>query len=399
MSDTDPTSKKNRIYLSPPHMSEQGQELQLLVDAFQSNWIAPLGPDVDAFEQEFADKLGVPHAVALSSGTAALHLALLAVGVRPGEEVLTSTFTFIASTNAIRYVGAEPVFIDSEQRSWNIDPQRLADELAHCHRRGKVPAAVLVVDVCGQTAYWEAIRTVCQQYDIPLIEDAAESLGADHGGTPAGALGDIGCFSFNGNKIITTSGGGMLVTQNAEWAKTARHLASQAREPVAHYEHRQIGYNYRLSNLLAAVGRGQLRLLDQRVEQRRANFRYYQQTLGDLPGLSFMPELEGTRATRWLTCVLIDPERFGNSAEGIRLALETENIEARPVWKPMHLQSVYSHCRTRGGEVAESFFEQGLCLPSGSSLSADDLGRIVAKVRQCCSASAQKPLAAMRQAG
>lgn len=399
MSDADHASKQERIYLSPPHMSEEGQELQLLVDAFQSNWIAPLGPDVDAFEQEFAEKVGVTHAVALSSGTAALHLALLAAGVQPGDEVLTSTFTFIASTNAITYVGAKPVFIDSEQRSWNLDPQLLADELADCRRRGKIPKAVLVVDVCGQLADWEAIRNVCRQYEVTLIEDAAESLGAESGGLAAGAFGDIGCFSFNGNKIITTSGGGMLVTENAEWAKTVRHLATQAREPVAHYEHHEVGYNYRLSNLLAAVGRGQLRQLDQRVEQRRDNFRFYQETLGDLPGVTFMPELDGTRATRWLTCLLVDAEKFGSSTGEIRLALEAENIEARPLWKPMHLQTVYSDCRIRGGEVSEEFFRQGLCLPSGSGLSVEDLHRITDIVMRCCTVASPAQQFKTRLAG
>ncbi len=391
--------KQKRIYLSPPHMSDEGEELQLLVDAFQSNWIAPLGPDVDAFEREFAEKVGVTHAVALSSGTAALHLALLAAGVQSGDEVLTSTFTFIASTNAITYVGAKPIFIDSEPRSWNLDPQLLADELADCLRRGKLPTAVLVVDVCGQLADWEAIRNVCRQYEVTLIEDAAESLGAECGGRAAGALGDIGCFSFNGNKIITTSGGGMLVTENAKWAKKVRHLATQAREPVAHYEHHEVGYNYRLSNLLAAVGRGQLRQLDQRVEQRRANFRFYQESLGDLPGVTFMPELDGTRATRWLTCLLVDAEKFGSSTEEIRRALEAENIEARPLWKPMHLQSVYRDCRLRGGEISEKIFQQGLCLPSGSGLNIEDLHRITSIVRGCCPVASPVQHFNTRQAG
>ena len=399
MTDIETAEQHQRIYLSPPHMSDDGLELQLLVDAFESNWIAPLGPEVDAFEREFAEKIGVAHAVALSSGTAALHLALLAAGVEPGDEVLTSTFTFVASTNAITYVGAQPVLIDSEAQSWNLDPQLLADELAACRRRGKLPKAVLVVDVCGQTADWPAIREVCRQYEVVLIEDAAESLGATCRGVAAGALGDLGCFSFNGNKIITTSGGGMLVTNNAQWARQVRHLATQAREPVPHYQHHQIGYNYRLSNLLAAVGRGQLQQLDQRVERRRANFQFYQAALGDLPGLSFMPELAGSRATRWLTCVQIDEALFGNSPEGLRLALEAENIEARPVWKPMHLQPIYKACRLRGGQVAEQLYQQGLCLPSGSSLTENELQRIANLIRQNCPAGQVVPQSPLRQAG
>jgi pyridoxal phosphate-dependent aminotransferase EpsN len=368
-----------RIYLSPPHMS--AEERKLLLDAFDSNWIAPLGPHVDALEREFAAKLGVANAVALSSGTAALHLALLALGIERGDEVATATLTFAATANAIRYVGATPVFIDSQKSSWNLDPDLLAEELEAARRHGRPLKAVLAVDIFGQCADYEPIRKLCDFYEIPLIEDAAEALGAAYRGRPAGTLGQIGCFSFNGNKIITTSGGGMLITDRDDLAGRARHLATQARDPAPHYQHSQVGYNYRMSNLLAAVGRGQLRVLDQRVEQRRANFRFYRRALGDLPGVAFMPEHPAGRSTRWLTCITLDPAESAVSAEDVRLALEAENIEARPIWKPMHLQPAFGDCHVRGGHVAEELFHRGLCLPSGSSLCDDDRARIVEIVR------------------
>jgi dTDP-4-amino-4,6-dideoxygalactose transaminase/lipopolysaccharide/colanic/teichoic acid biosynthesis glycosyltransferase/glycosyltransferase involved in cell wall biosynthesis len=369
-----------RIYLSPPHMSSQ--ERDLLLDAFDSNWIAPLGPHVDAFEREFAAKLGIEHAVALSSGTAALHLALLVLGVESGDEVATATLTFAATANAIRYAGAAPVFIDSQPGNWNLDPALLAEEIEDALRRGRPLKAVLAVDVFGQCADYEPIRKLCDFYEIPLIEDAAEALGATYRGKPAGTLGRIGCFSFNGNKIITTSGGGMLVTARKDLADRVRHLATQARDPAPYYQHSQIGYNYRMSNLLAAVGRGQLRVLDQRVAQRRANFRFYRQALGDLPGLAFMPEHPAGCSTRWLTCITLDPDASAAGPEDVRLALEAENIEARPLWKPMHLQPVFRGCRTRGGPIAEQLFCRGLCLPSGSDLSAADRARVVEIVRR-----------------
>jgi dTDP-4-amino-4,6-dideoxygalactose transaminase len=368
-----------RIYLSPPHMS--GAEWELLKEAFESNWIAPLGPHVDAFEREFAQAVGRPQAVALSCGTAALHLALILLGVGPGDEVLTSSLTFAATANAVTYVGATPAFIDSETASWNMDPALLAEELDACARRGKLPAAVLAVDLYGQCADYGAIVPLCRQYGVPLIEDAAEALGAMYHGQPAGSFGDIACFSFNGNKIITTGGGGMLACDRKDWADKARFLATQARDPAPHYQHSEIGYNYRLSNLLAAVGRGQLQALATRVEQRRANFAYYQKALGDLPGVAFIPEIAGGQSTRWLTCITIDPSEFGATRDDVRLALERENIEARPVWKPLHLQPVFCHCRVRGVAVAAGIFERGLCLPSGSSLSEEDRQRVVDIVR------------------
>lgn len=364
-----------RVYLSPPHMSTA--ERELLLDAFDSNWIAPLGPHVDALEAEFAKQLGSGEAVALSSGTAALHLALMLLGVGPDDEVLTSTLTFAATANAITYCGATPVFVDSDRATWNMDAERLEEELTDCARRGKLPKAVVAVDLYGQCADYHRILEICGRYSVPIVEDAAEALGATYHGRPAGRFGALGCFSLNGNKIITASGGGLLVSDNPEYCRRARHLATQARDPAPHYEHSQIGFNYRMSNLLAAVARGQLQVLPQRVEQRRDNYAYYRRALQDYPGLAFMPEPAGFRSTRWLTCITVDPARFGASRDDIRLHLESQNIESRPVWKPLHLQPVYAHCRCRGGAVAEELFRRGLCLPSGSSLLPEDLARVV----------------------
>jgi dTDP-4-amino-4,6-dideoxygalactose transaminase len=369
----------DRIYLSPPHMSPQ--EREFLLEAFDSNWIAPLGPHVDAFEREFASKIGFKQAAAVSSGTAALHLALLLLNVGPGNEIVTSTLTFAATANAITYAGATPVFIDSDRETWNMDPNLLADELDACARRGKLPKAVVTVDLYGQCADYAPIQEICAHYNIPIVEDAAESLGATYNGQAAGTFGTIGCFSFNGNKIITSSGGGMLASDQSELVKQARFLATQARDPAPHYEHTHIGYNYRLSNLLAAVGRGQLQVLDDRVERRRANFQFYREALSDMPGIAFMPEHSQCRSTRWLTCLTIDPNQFGETRDDVRLTLEAENIESRPTWKPLHLQPVFSGCRVRGGAVSEQIFRQGLCLPSGSNLSDEDRNRIVELVR------------------
>jgi dTDP-4-amino-4,6-dideoxygalactose transaminase len=372
-------SSPPRIFLSPPHMG--ADETDLVAEAFATNWIAPLGPHVDAFEQEFCDAIGARHALALSSGTAALHLALLLLGVGPGDEVLASTLTFIASVNPIRYLGASPVFVDSEQASWNMDPALLAAELDRRARRGRLPKAVVIVHLYGQSAQLEPIIAACEQHGVPLLEDAAEALGASYRGRAPGTFGRVGIFSFNGNKIITTSGGGMLVSDDERLLAHARKLATQARDPAPHYEHSEIGFNYRLSNVLAAIGRGQLRLLEERVRARRRNFEYYREALGDLPGLEFMPEAPWGRHTRWLTTLTIDPAAFGTGREAIRLALEVENIEARPVWKPMHLQPVFAGCAVIGGGVAADLFDRGLCLPSGSNLTTNDLDRVIAVVR------------------
>jgi pyridoxal phosphate-dependent aminotransferase EpsN len=359
------------------------EERELLLDAFDSNWIAPLGPHVDAFEREFAAAVGVPYAVALSSGTAALHLALLVSGVGPGDEVLTSTLTFSATVNSITYVGARPVFVDSERRSWNMDPGLVVEELDGCVRRGHPPKAVLAVDLYGQCADLEPIRAACRRHGVVLIEDAAEALGASYQGQAAGTLGDLAAFSFNGNKIITTSGGGMLVSSRRNWIDLARQLSTQARDPAPHYQHSRIGYNYRLSNLLAAVGRGQLRVLPDRVAARRATNQAYREQLGHVPGIAFAPEASFGRATFWLTCLTVDPDRFGATREDIRVHLEKQDIEARPVWKPMHLQPVFAGCRVRGGAVAEELFAKGLCLPSGSSLTHADRQKVIEGVLAC----------------
>ncbi len=353
-----------------------GRERELLIEAFDSNWIAPLGPHVNAFEKEFASKVHAGHAAALSSGTAALHLALLGAGIRPGDEVLTSTFTFSATSNAITYVGATPVFIDSDKVSWNMDPNLLRDELVDRRLANCLPAAVLSVDILGQCCDYTSIKSICDEFGLPLIEDAAEALGATYGGRPAGSFGQTGCFSFNGNKIITTSGGGMLVSDDADLVQKVRFLSTQARDPAPHYEHSHIGYNYRMSNLLAAVGRGQLELLDEHVRRRRANFDKYVERLQPLPGIGFMPEIPDGTSTRWLTVITIDAERFGCDREAVRLELESHDIESRPAWKPMHRQPVFANCRSRISGVSEAIFAQGLCLPSGSRLEDEQIDRI-----------------------
>ena len=368
-----------RIYLSTPHMGPD--ERALLVDAFDSNWVAPLGPHVDAFEREFAEYTRIPHACALSSGTAGLHLALVMLGVGAGDEVLTSSLTFAATANAITYVNAKPGFIDCERTSWNMDPALLAQALEDRAKKGKLPKAVVVVDLYGQCADFDPILAACAKYDVPVIEDAAEALGATYRGKNAGSMGLMSVFSFNGNKIITTGGGGMLMSQKKELTDRARFLATQARDPAPHYQHSHVGYNYRLSNLLAAVGRGQLRVLEQRVLQRRANNAFYREAFKELPGISFMPEAPWGRSTCWLTCLQVDPGAFGKTREDIRLALGKKDIEARPVWKPMHLQPVFADCASFGGAVSEELFDNGLCLPSGSALTPVELQEIAEVVK------------------
>jgi len=359
-----------------------GREQAYIDEVFASNWIAPLGPQVDAFEQEFCQVVGAPYALALASGTAALHLALLEAGVGPGDEVIVSTFTFSASVNPIVYLGARPVFIDSEPDSWNMDPALLAELVETRARTGRLPGAVVVVHLYGQSANLDPILEICQKYEIPLIEDAAEALGATYQGRAPGTFGRAGVFSFNGNKIITTSGGGMLVSADEQLIAHARKLSTQARDPAPHYQHSEIGYNYRLSNVLAAIGRAQLEVLPQRVARRRAIFAAYERGLGDLPGIGFMPEAPWGRSSRWLTVITVDPTGFGEDRETVRQALEAENIESRPTWKPMHLQPVFGCYEKVGGAVAEALFDHGLCLPSGSALGDDDLARIVQVIRQ-----------------
>jgi pyridoxal phosphate-dependent aminotransferase EpsN len=397
---------KPRIYLSSPHMG--GDELKLVQETFASNWIAPLGPQVDAFEREFAARVGSAHAAALSSGTAVLHLAMRWLHLEQGDEVLCSSLTFSASVNPVLYERATPVFVDSDVRSWNMDPALLGEALADRAKLGRLPRAVIVVHLYGQSADIDAIEQLCGQYGVPMIEDAAEALGAVYWGSEGkqgkaerlkaemgdrrsgigkagvapGTVGLCGVFSFNGNKIITTSGGGMLVSNDKALIDKARFWATQSRDPAPHYQHSEVGFNYRMSNVLAAIGRGQLRVLEQRVQARRANFEYYRKALNDLPGLDFMPEADYGRCTRWLTCLTIDPKRAGTDRDKVRLALEAKNIEARPVWKPMHLQPIFKDCRCYGGAVAERLFDWGLCLPSGSNLVSSDLDRVIEAVRK-----------------
>ncbi|RDV36186.1 pyridoxal phosphate-dependent aminotransferase [Bradymonadaceae bacterium TMQ3] len=372
---------KTRIYLSPPDIGEL--ERRYVQEAFDSNWIAPLGPNVDGFEQELAAYVGSGHAAALVSGTAALHLALRLCGVGPGDEVVVSSLTFVASAAPVVQLGARCIFVDAETDSWNLDPALVAQLFEDRAREGRLPGALIVVHLYGQSADIDPLIELCDRYGVALIEDAAEALGATYKGKSPGSFGRAGIFSFNGNKIITSSGGGMLVSDDADLIAHARKLATQARDPAPHYEHTELGYNYRMSNVVAGIGRGQLATLDQKVAARRANFEHYVEGLGGLPGLEFQPEAAWGTHSRWLTCLTVDPQAFGTDREAIRLALEAENIEARPVWKPMHLQPVFQEAPMVGGAVSEDLFERGLCLPSGSSLSQADRERIIAIVRGC----------------
>jgi dTDP-4-amino-4,6-dideoxygalactose transaminase len=369
-----------RIYLSSPHIGDD--ERKLVTEAFDTNWIAPLGPHVDAFEKEFAEKVHVPFAAALSSGTAAIHLALRLLGVKRGDDILCSTLTFCASANPILYESANPVFIDSEPSSWNIDPDLLDEELTARKKNGKRAKALIAVDLYGMPCDWDRIVEICARHELPIIEDAAEALGSFYKGHPVGGYGTLGVFSFNGNKIITTSGGGMLVANDQAHVDKARFWATQSRDPAPHYQHSEVGFNYRLSNVCAAIGRGQLRVLDDRVAARRRVFERYREALGALPGITFMPEPAWAKSNRWLTCVLIDERAFGASREDIRLALTKEDIEARPVWKPLHLQPLFDGAARRGGAISEALFERGLCLPSGSNLSEADQDRVIAIIRR-----------------
>lgn len=403
-------------------------ELTLVQDAFATNWIAPLGPHVDKFEQEFAELVGrqrtedggqisdvsrqssgALHAAALSSGTAALHLAMRWLKLQPGDEVICSSLTFSASVNPVLYERATPVFVDCDDISWNMAPALLAEAVEDRIKRGRKPKAVILVHLYGQSADIDPIAATCAKHGIPLIEDAAEALGAiyyrgerttDDGrrtadgrgqtsdvsrqssGIAPGSVGLCGIHSFNGNKIITTSGGGMLTSNDPKLIEKARFWATQARDPAPHYQHSEIGFNYRMSNVLAAIGRGQLRVLEDRVNARRRNCAFYEKAFKDLPGVVFMPEADFNRCTRWLTCITVDPKVAGTDREKIRLALEKENIEARPVWKPMHLQPIFKDCAVYGGAVSERLFENGLCLPSGSNLTESDLQRVAEAVRR-----------------
>lgn len=370
-----------RIYLSPPDISTRDHAA---VDAvLTSNWVAPVGPDLEAFESAVAELAERQYAVALNSGTAALHLALQLLNVQPGDSVICPTLTFAASANPICYCGADPIFVDSEPRTWNMDPVLLELELGERAASGELPKAVIVVHLYGQCADMDPILAVCERYGIPVVEDAAEALGASYKGRPAGGMGAFSFFSFNGNKIITTSGGGMLLADKGSWIDRARFLATQAREPVAHYEHRELGYNYRLSNVLAGLGLSQLDDLSRRIAAKRAHFEAYRAALGELPGVRFMPIEDPDAANYWLTCMTIDPVDGGSSRDAVIAALEAADVEARPLWKPLHMQPVFQDCASIGGECAEGLFATGLCLPSGSALSVADRSKVIEGVRAC----------------
>lgn len=360
-----------------------GAEAAFVAEAFESNYIAPLGPMVDTFEKEFAKVVGINHAVAVSSGTAAMHLAMRYLDLGKGDAFIASTLTFVGSVSPPVYQGAEPIFIDSDRISWNMDPDLLAEELKRLDQQGRLPKAVIPTDLYGQCCDMGRILEVCELYSVPVVADSAEALGARYNGKHAGWGAQAAIYSFNGNKIITTSGGGMLASNDEAVITKARFWSQQAREPFVHYEHAELGYNYRMSNILAAIGRGQLQVLEERVEKKRAIFEYYKTNLDDVPGIEFMPEAPYGRCTRWLTVMLVTPEMFGVDREAVRLALEAENIESRPVWKPMHNQPVFKDCRVVGGSVAEDLFERGLCLPSGTQLTRADQDRVIEIIMKC----------------
>lgn len=385
---------KKKIWLSSPHLG--GGEMKYIEQAMEGNWVAPLGPNVDAFENELSAFTGSPNVAALSSGTAAIHLALIILGVKRSDEVICSSLTFSASTNPILYEGAMPVFIDSERATWNLSPQNLEDAIKDRIKRGKKPKAIIAVHLYGMCAMMNEIMEIANHFEIPVIEDAAEALGSTYqkkhssspsllergsGGEAAGTFGKIGCLSFNGNKIITTSGGGALMSDEKWITEKAKFLATQAREIAPHYEHKEIGFNYRMSNILAGIGRGQMEVLPLRIEQRRKVYARYVEQLSSISEIRFLPEPEGTFSNRWLTCILID-RNSKISREDIRIALEKENVDARPLWKPMHLQPVFKDYPYYGSGVCADLFERGLCLPSGSNLEEKDQEMICSVIRK-----------------
>lgn len=367
---------QDKIWLSSPHMG--GNELNYIHEAFDDNWIAPLGPNVNGFEQDIERFLGQDtHVAALSSGTAALHLALIQCGVSYQDEVLCQSMTFSASANPIAYLQATPVFVDSEQDTWNMCPESLHEAIIARIAKGKKPKAIIVVHLYGMPAKMDEILAIAGKYDIPVIEDAAEALGSTYKGKACGTFGHFGVLSFNGNKIITTSGGGALVCRNKEDKDQTVYLSTQARDDAPHYEHSQIGYNYRMSNVCAGIGRGQMEVLEERVSARRAMNQFYRDVFKDTKGIRVFSEpSEDFYSNHWLSAIVIDPVSFGKTREDLRLSLLGENIESRPLWKPMHLQPVFENCPYYGGDVAEKFFDFGLCLPSGSNLTSEQISRI-----------------------
>lgn len=390
-----------RIYLSSPHMG--GKELDYIHDAFEKNWVAPLGTNVDGFEEDLQAYTGRNHAAAVTSGTAAIHLALILCGVEPGDEVICQSFTFAASANPIRYQGATPVFIDSEPETWNMDPELLEQAiLDRLGGEGRKPKAIILVHLYGMPAKVEQILEVAAKYDIPVIEDAAEALGSSINGRKCGNFGKLSILSFNGNKIITTSGGGALLSDDERLVKKARFLATQARDDAPHYQHSELGYNYRMSNICAGIGRGQMKVLDERVAARRTNHDFYFKELNgswidaktqnsSQSGIYFLKEPEGLKSNRWLTTIFVNPDETGGvTRENIRLALEKENIECRPLWKPMHLQPLYKVFPYYGNGISDKLFKSGLCLPSGSNLSDGDRSRIIRAIKKALSQSSGK---------
>ncbi len=389
------TVTRKKIWLSSPHMG--GTEERYVKEAFDTNWVAPLGPNVNGFEDDIVRFTDCGHAAALSSGTGAIHLALSLLGVSAGDFVLCQSFTFSASANPIRYLGAIPIFIDSEEDTWNMCPIAMEQAILSCQNgeisrtfpslelpfTGTLPKAIIVVDLYGMPAKHSEICEIAAKYNIPVIEDAAEALGSSLNGKNCGTFGDIGIFSFNGNKIITTSGGGALVSSQENFVNKARHLSTQAREDAPHYEHTEIGYNYRISNICAGIGRGQMEVLPERVRQRRENYARYRTVLENIPGISFLQEPKGYFSNRWLTTILIDPSLSGGiTREDLRLSLAEVNIESRPLWKPMHLQPVFRHFPFYGNGIAAQLFDQGLCLPSGSNLEQSDLDFIIDRIKK-----------------
>jgi dTDP-4-amino-4,6-dideoxygalactose transaminase len=371
--------RPNRIYLSPPHMG--GHELNYVHKAFEDNYIAPSGPNLEGFERELCEKTGASHALAVSSGTAAIHLALKVLGVGAGDEVICSSFTFIASVNPVIYQGATPVFVDSEPDTWNMSAEYLEQAIQdRILKSKKRPKAIILVHLYGMPAKLDEILRIADHYEIPVIEDAAEALGSTYKKKPAGRSGTIGVYSFNGNKIITTSGGGALISDNAAYINRSRYLATQAKDNVPYYQHSEVGYNYRMSNISAGIGRGQLEVLEKRVKQRREAFHFYCDAFQKQEEISFVKEPAGHFSNRWLTTILIDSPTV--SPEKIRLHLETCNIESRPLWKPMHQQPVFKGLPFYGEKVSEQLFEKGLCLPSGSNLGEDELARIAKEIKK-----------------
>lgn len=370
----------SRVYLSAPHLGTS--EESYVREAFATNWVSTVGPNIEAFERSFSEIVNGLPCVALSSGTAAIHLGLKLLGVGPGDDVICSSLTFAASANPIVYEGARPVFVDSERSSWNMDPDLLATTLEERARRGKLPKAVIVVHLYGQSADLDRIEAACKRYDVPILEDAAEALGTHYRGQQVGTRAPLSIFSFNGNKILTTSGGGMLVARERAWIDKARFWSTQSREPVAWYEHKDIGFNYRMSNVLAGIGRGQLEVLEARVAARRANAFRYQEAFDDLAGIELMPQASYGRHTNWLSVFLLDEEAFGARRDELLAALAAEDIEGRPVWKPLHAQPVFASCEHVGGAVAEDLFARGICLPSSSNMTTTEQARVIEVVRR-----------------